>query len=104
MASGQRGWSEAGCDCNRRAMPRLCGRHGRPLEAPLVRAQWTTRPEQVFVQAFLAHAPVEALYQTVLHGLAWGNVVPVDPRLLAPSEHRHAGQFGAIARREGALF
>lgn len=57
----------------------------------------------MFVQAFLAHAPVEALYQTVLHGLAWGNVVPVDFAVLLPLEHRVACQFGSIAPREEAL-
>lgn len=36
------------------------------------------RREQVFVQALLAHPPVEALAQPVLHGLSGRDVVPAS--------------------------
>ena len=61
------------------------------------------RREQVFVQALLTHPPVEAFHQTVLHGFARGDVVPVNLAILLPFEHRIAGQFGAVAPREEAL-
>ena len=54
------------------------------------------RREQVFVEAFLAHPSVEDFDQTVLHGFAWGNVVPVDLAVLLPFEHRVAGQFSGF--------
>ena len=42
------------------------------------------RLEQVFVEAFFAHPPVEALDQAVLHWLAGRDVVPADLSLLLP--------------------
>lgn len=55
------------------------------------------RREQVFVEAFLAHPSVEVFDQTVLHRLAWGDVLPVDLTVLLPFEHLVAGQSVALA-------
>jgi len=46
------------------------------------------RREEVFVQALLAHPPVKALDQTVLHGLARRDVVPADLAAFLPFQHR----------------
>ena len=46
------------------------------------------RREQVFVETLLAHPTVEALHQTVLHGLAWRDVEPIDFAVLLPFQHR----------------
>ena len=61
------------------------------------------RREQMFVEALFAHPPVEAFHEAVRHGLARRDVVPADPAVLLPFEHRIAGQFGAVAPREEAL-
>lgn len=58
------------------------------------------RREQVLVEALLAHPSIEAFHQAVLHGLSWCDVVPADLAVLLPFQHRIAGQFGAVARRE----
>jgi len=54
------------------------------------------RREQVFVEALLAHPPVEALHQAVLHWLAWRDVVPIDLAVFLPSQHRIRGQLRAV--------
>ena len=38
-------------------------------------------------------APVEAFNEAVLHGLAWGDVVPVNLACLLPLQDRIAGQL-----------
>jgi hypothetical protein len=40
--------------------------------------------ERCLVQELVAHAAVEALDESVLDRLAWGNEVPVDGVVLAP--------------------
>ena len=61
------------------------------------------RREQVFVEAFLAHPPVEALHQAVLHWFAWRDVVPIDLAVFLPFQHRIRCQFRPVARREQGL-
>lgn len=46
------------------------------------------RRGQVLVQAFLAHAPVEAIDQTVLHRLARRDVMLFDFVAFLPFQHR----------------
>jgi hypothetical protein len=60
----------------------------------------TDRGEQRLVQAFVPEPPVEAFHEAVLHRLSRRDVVPVDAPLLAPSQDRHTGQFGAVAYPE----
>ena len=43
--------------------------------------------EQVFVEAFIAQATVEAFDEAVLHRFARRDVVPLDPVLVGPLEH-----------------
>ena len=45
---------------------------------------------------FVPEAAIEALNKTVLHRRARRDAMPVDSRLLAPSEHRHTGQFRLV--------
>ena len=40
--------------------------------------------EQMLIEAFVAHASIEALDEAVLHWLAGGNVVPVDLTVFLP--------------------
>ncbi len=56
----------------------------------------------MFVEAFLAHPSVEVLDQTVLHGFALCDVVPIDFALLLPLEHRVTGQFGPVVADDEA--
>ena len=44
--------------------------------------------KQVFVQAFIAQASVEALDEAVLHRLAGLDVMPFDPAVLTPFQNR----------------
>ena len=63
--------------------------------------------EQRLVQQLVAQAGVEALDEGILGGLAGSDVVPLDLDLMAPAQHRHAGQLGAVVgdahRRPTAL-
>lgn len=43
--------------------------------------------EQHLVQKLVAHAPVEALNEAVLHRLSWRDEVLIHGHILAPSEH-----------------
>ena len=43
-----------------------------------------------------AHPAVETLYETVLHRLAWRDVVPFDPVLGTPPQDGVGGQFRAV--------
>lgn len=54
--------------------------------------------EQGLVQELVAHPAVEALDERVLDRLARCNEVPVDGVVLAPSQHRVAGELGAVVR------
>lgn len=54
------------------------------------------RPEQGIVPEFVPEAAAKRLDEGVLRRLFGRDVMPVDPRLLAPLEHCHAGQFGAV--------
>ena len=40
--------------------------------------------EQVFVQAFISHPPIEAFYDAVLHWFSRRDVVPVDLAVFLP--------------------
>lgn len=57
--------------------------------------------EQRLVQEFVAHPPVEAFAEAVLHGLAGGDEMPGDPMLLGPGEHGVLGELRAVAPAEG---
>lgn len=59
------------------------------------------RREQGFVQKLVPEAAVETLDKGVLHWLSRRDVVPVNPGFLAPSEHRHTGQFCAVVADYG---
>ena len=52
--------------------------------------------EQGFVQELVAHAPVEALDEAVLHRFARRDVMPVDFVFRAPGEDGVRGQLGAV--------
>jgi len=52
--------------------------------------------KQVFVQALIPKAAIEALHETVLHRFDGRDVVPFDLPVLLPFQDRVAGQFGAI--------
>ena len=56
------------------------------------------RREQVFVEALFAHPPVEAFHRTILHGLAWCDVMPTNFAVFLPLQHRVARQFRAVVR------
>ena len=58
--------------------------------------------EHVLVQAFVPEAAVQALDEAVLHGLAWCDVVPLDPAVFLPLQDRARGQLGAVAHWEEA--
>jgi hypothetical protein len=60
------------------------------------RADLGQRGEQRLVQQLVAQAGVEALDEGVLGRLAGGDVVPRDLDVLAPAQHRHAGQLGPV--------
>lgn len=59
--------------------------------------------EHGLIEQLIAHPPVEAFDETVLHGLARRDVVPFDPVLGTPPQDRIRSQFRPIARREEAL-
>ena len=40
--------------------------------------------EQMLIEAFVAHASIEALDEAILHWLAGGNVVPIDLTVFLP--------------------
>ena len=42
--------------------------------------------EQMFVEALVAQAAVEALDEAILHGFAWRDVVPFDTAVLLPGQ------------------
>lgn len=44
--------------------------------------------EQVFVQTLIPHSPVEAFHKAVLHGLARGDVMPVNLAVFPPFQDR----------------
>lgn len=52
--------------------------------------------EQVFVQAFVAHPPVEAFDQAILHRLTWRDAMPLDVAIFLSFEHVVRRQFGSI--------
>ena len=56
--------------------------------------------EQLFVEAFVAQATVEALDERILSWLAWCDVMPFDLVFASPSEDGMAGHFGTIAHSE----
>ncbi len=58
--------------------------------------------EQGLVEQFVAHAAVERPRIAVLHRLAGGDVMPVEPGLAALCQHRVAGQFSAIVAQDHA--
>ena len=58
--------------------------------------------EAVLVQELVAHARVEALGKSVLHGLAWTNRVMLDAVLVAPLVESLARKFGSVVRADPA--
>ena len=52
--------------------------------------------EQCLVQLLIAQSPVEALDEAILHRLPGRDVVPFNPRLIAPGQNGIAGEFGSI--------
>src|SRR4051812_3969208 len=53
--------------------------------------------EQALVQQLIAHAAVERLDIAVLHRLARGNGMPLDPMLGTPGQNGVRGEFGAVS-------
>ncbi len=56
----------------------------------------TVIAEQMFVQAFIAQASVEAFDEAVLHGLARLDVMPLDTSILAPLQNGIGCQLRSI--------
>jgi len=56
--------------------------------------------KQVFVQALVAQATVEALDKTILHRFARRDVVPLDAKLLLPSQYGVRCELGAIVAHD----
>lgn len=52
--------------------------------------------EQVFVQAFISHATVEAFHEAILQRCSLRDVMPVNLAVLLPLPDRVAGQFGPM--------
>ncbi len=52
--------------------------------------------EQTLVQQLIAHAAIERLDIAVLHRLARGSAMPVDPVLGAPGQNGMRGEFGTV--------
>jgi hypothetical protein len=59
--------------------------------------------EHGFIEQFIPHPTVEALYETVLHGLSRRDAVPFDPVLGTSSQDRVAGQFSPVVRGEEGI-
>jgi len=59
------------------------------------RACWRPK-KQGLVQQFIPHPPVEGFDEAVLHGLAGGDVVPVDGMVRRPGEDRMRGELRTI--------
>ena len=57
--------------------------------------------EDLFIQAPVAQAAVEAFDQTVLLRFAWLDVVPGDAGITCPFEDCGAGELGAAPRENG---
>ena len=60
--------------------------------------------EHCLVEQLVAHPPVEAFDETVLHGLSRRNVVPFDPVLGTPPQDRVTGQLRPIVADNHAGF
>ena len=69
-------------------------------EAMALRASGSVENQRV-VEALVPEATAEALHEGVLHGLAWRDLVPFDAGLLAPSQDRDRGQYGAVVGGPG---
>lgn len=54
------------------------------------------RRKQGFVEQFVPQPAVEAFHEGVLRRLAWRYVVLFDLPVLAPTQHRHGGQFRPV--------
>lgn len=54
--------------------------------------------EEMFVEALIARATIEALDEGIRSGFSRRDVAPLDFGILDPFEDRVAGQFGAIVR------
>jgi hypothetical protein len=52
--------------------------------------------EQRLVQEFVAHAPVKAFAEAVLHGLSWRDVTPFDPMFARPREDGVGGELRPV--------
>ena len=50
--------------------------------------------EQCLVQEFIPHPAVERLAVPILHGLAWGDLVPLHLHPLRPFKDRGRGELG----------
>ena len=58
--------------------------------------------EHGLVEQLVAHPPVETLDETVLHRLAWRDVVPFDPVLGTPPQDGVGSQFRAVVADDHA--
>src|SRR3546814_4154550 len=56
--------------------------------------------EQRLIQKLIAHPAIKALDIAVLHRLARRDIMPLDPDLAAPYEHRDRRQLGPVAAHE----
>ena len=56
--------------------------------------------EQCLIQAFISHAPVEALHEGVLRGHAGCNVMPAHSAAFRPLEDRHTGELCPVTPLE----
>ncbi len=52
--------------------------------------------EQCFVEAFNSQFTVEAFDETVLLGLLWRDVMPINACILNPFEDGHADELGPV--------
>jgi hypothetical protein len=60
------------------------------------------REEQMLVEAFVPHSPLETLGEGVLGRLARGDVAPVEPGRLGEGQNRRGGELGAIVADDRA--
>lgn len=59
-------------------------------------AGMTQAVEQMLIQTFISHAPVEAFDEPVLHRFAWCDVVPINLAVFLPLQDRIRSEFSAV--------
>ena len=52
--------------------------------------------EHVFVQTFIPHPAIDALYGSILHRLTGSDIMPVVLSVFLPFQDYITGQFGAV--------